>query len=78
MTEDYELLEEAIELLNSHTVMIGSIVLAERLDRFNQVIPARYLNREERESLTKAMGLLLKIRNNERKREQDEITQRSE
>ena len=72
MNGDYELLEEAIELLNSHTVMIGSIVLAERLDRFNQVIPARYLNREERESLTKAMGLLLKIRNNERKREQDE------
>tara|TARA_B100001094_G_C17800360_1_gene608815 strand:- start:352 stop:594 length:243 start_codon:yes stop_codon:yes gene_type:complete len=74
MNGDYELLEEAIELLNSHTVMVGSIILAERLDRFNQVVPARYLNKEERESLTKAMGLLLKIRNNERKREQDEIT----
>jgi NAD-specific glutamate dehydrogenase len=72
MNGDYELLEEAIELLNSHTVMVGSIILAERLDRFNQVVPARYLNKEERESLTKAMELLLEMRNNERKREQDE------
>ena len=72
MNGDYELLEEAIELLNSHTVMVDSIVLAERLDRFDQVVPARYLSREERESLSKAMGLLLKIRNNERKCEQDE------
>lgn len=72
MNGDYELLEEAIELLNSHTVMVGSIILAGQLDRFNQVVPARYLNKEERESLTKAMELLLKIRDNERKREQDE------
>jgi NAD-specific glutamate dehydrogenase len=72
MNGDFELLEEAIELLNSHTVMVGSIILAERLDRFNQVVPARYLNKEERESLTKAMALLLEMRNNERKREQDE------
>ncbi len=72
MNGDYELLEKAIELLNRHTVMVGSIVLAERLDRFNQVEPARYLNKEERESLTKAMELLRKIRNNECKREQDE------
>ena len=72
MNGDYELLEEAIELLNSHTVMVGSIILAGQLDRFNQVVPARYLNKEERESLTKAMGLLIEIRNNERKREQDE------
>ena len=72
MNGDYELLEEAIELLNRHTVMVGSIVLAERLDRFNQVEPARYLSIKERESLTKAMELLRKIRNNERKREQDE------
>ncbi len=72
MNGDYELLEEAIELLNSHTVMVGSIVIAESYDRFNQVRPSRLLNKEERESLTKAMELLRKIRNNERKREQDE------
>ena len=71
MNGDYELLEEAIELLNSHTVMVDSIVLAERLAGC-LVYPARHLNREERESLSKAMGLLLKIRNNECKREQDE------
>ena len=72
MNGDYELLEEAIELLNSHTVMVGSIVIAESYDRFNQLRPSRLLNKEERESLTKAMELLRKIRNNERKREQDE------
>ena len=72
MNGDYELLEKAIELLNSHTVMMGSIVLAERLDRFNQVVPTRYLNKEERQPLTDALALLLEIRNNERKREQDE------
>jgi hypothetical protein len=72
MNGDYELLEKAIELLNSHTVMVGSIVLAERFDRFNQVEPNRYLNKEERQPLTDALALLLEIRNNERKREQDE------
>ena len=72
MNGDYELLEEAIELLNSHTVMVGSIVIAESYDRFNQLRPSRLLNKEERESLTKAMELLRKIRNNECKREQDE------
>lgn len=70
MNGDYELIEEAIELL--HIVMVGPIILAGQLDRFNQVVPARYLNKEERESLSKAMELLLKIRDNERKREQDE------
>jgi len=72
MNENYEKLEKVIELLNSHTVMVGSIVLAESLDRFNQVRPSRPLNEEERESLTMAMGLLIEIRNDERKREQDE------
>jgi NAD-specific glutamate dehydrogenase len=72
MNENYEKLEKVIELLNSHTVMVGSIVLAESIDRFNQVRPSRLLNKEERESLTKAMELLLEIRNDERKREQDE------
>ena len=72
MSDNYEKLNKAIELLNSHKVMVISIILAERHDRFNQVIPARYLNKEERESLTEAMELLLEIRNNERKREQDE------
>jgi len=71
MNKNYKKLDKAIELLNSHKVMVISIILAERLDRFNQVIPARYLNKEERESLTEAMGLLIEIRNNERKREQD-------
>jgi hypothetical protein len=48
MNGDYELLEEAIELLNSHTVMVSSIILAGQLDRFNQVVPARYLSIKER------------------------------
>jgi hypothetical protein len=72
MNENYEKLEAAIELLNTHTVMVGSIVIAESFDGFNQVRPSRPLNKEERESLTKAMKLLIEIRNNERKREQDE------
>ena len=72
MNGDYELLEEAIELLNTHTVMVGSLVLPKRLDRFNRVLPSRYLDKGERQPLTDALALLLKIRNNERKREQDE------
>jgi NAD-specific glutamate dehydrogenase len=72
MKENYEKLEKVIELLNSHTVMVGSIVLAKSIDRFNQVRPSRLLNKEERETLTRAMELLLEIRNDERKREQDE------
>ena len=60
--ENYEKLDKAIELLNSHTVMVGSIVIAESYDRFNQLRPSRLLNKEERESLTNAMGLLIEIR----------------
>ena len=72
MKENYKKMNKAIELLNSHKVMVISIILAERLDRFNQVIPARYLNKEERESLAEAMGLLIEIKRSESKREQDE------
>ena len=72
MNGDFELLEKAIELLNSHTVMVGSLVLPKRLNKFSQVLPSRNLNKEERQPLTDALALLLEIRNNERKREQDE------
>ena len=57
MTDDYELLEEAISLLGTH--------------RYEHHY-AHTLGQEELPSLTKAMKLLIEIRNNERKREQDE------
>lgn len=55
MTDDYELLEEAISLLGTHRYEVSHT-----------------LGQEELPSLTKAMKLLIEIRNNERKREQDE------
>ena len=72
MNGDYGLLEKAIELLNSHTVMVGSIVVAKSIDRFGSINPPRELTQEEKKPLRDALALLLKIRNNERKREQDE------
>lgn len=65
MNGDFELLERAIELLNSHTVMVSLIRVAK---------PAGIgqLTQEEKKPLRDALALLLEIRNNERKREQDE------
>ncbi len=65
MNGDFGLLEKAIELLNSHTVMVGSLRVAK---------PAgiEQLTQEEKKPLRDALALLLEIRNNERKREQDE------
>ena len=65
MNGDYELLEKAIELLNSHMVMVSHIRLAK---------PAgiERLTQEQKKPLRDALALLLEIRNNERKREQDE------
>jgi hypothetical protein len=60
--ENYEKLDKAIELLNSHTVMVGSIVIAESIGRFDQVLPARELTRDEQKPLRDAMGLLTEIR----------------
>ena len=72
MNGDYELLEKAIELLGSHTVMVGSIVVAKSIDRFGRINPPSELTQEQKKPLRDALDLLLKIRNNERKREQDE------
>jgi len=57
MTDDYELLEEAISLLGNHRYEVSQIFT---------------LGQEDLPSLTKAIKLLIEIRNNERKREQDE------
>ena len=64
MNGDYGKLEKAIELLNSHTVMVGSLRVAKP--------HLTHLNSEDMKPLRDALALLLEIRNNERKREQDE------
>ena len=57
MNGDFELLERAIELLNSHTVMVSLIRVAK---------PAgiKQLTQEEKKPLRDALALLCKIRNN--------------
>jgi hypothetical protein len=72
MKKDYVKLEAVIALLGEHSTMLSSIILAERVDRYNQIIPARYLTDEDTKPFRDARKLLIEIRNNERKREQDE------
>lgn len=72
MSKLNEKLEAVIALLVEHSTMLSSIILAQRLDRFNQIIPAQYLTDEDTKPFRDARKLLIEIRNNERKREQDE------
>lgn len=72
MNGDFELLEKAIDSLREHSVMVGSIVLAKSSDHRGRISPPRELTQEEKKPLRDTLALLLEIRNNERRREQDE------
>ena len=45
-------------------MMVDSIVISESIGRFDQVLPARELTRDEQKPLRDAMRLLTKIRTN--------------
>tara|TARA_B110000211_G_C13570985_1_gene331990 strand:+ start:205 stop:522 length:318 start_codon:yes stop_codon:yes gene_type:complete len=60
--ENREKLTTAIDLLRAHLMMVDSIVIAESIGRFDQVLPARELTRDEQKPLRDAMVLLTEIR----------------
>ena len=72
INENYEKLKTVINLLGNHSAMLCSIVLAERLDRFNQIIPARTLNQDDKESFSHARKLLMEIKSSEQHRMEEE------
>jgi hypothetical protein len=62
--DNREKLTTAIDLLGSHLMMVDSIVIPKSIGRFDQVLPARELTRDEQKPLRDAMRLLTKIRTN--------------